>query len=186
VRSAHRHYADLDRRAADAAWNSFPLIGDLKLDERKEFISTILDFFRLEYAIHSENYLTLSKIKEYEKHFRELLRAPWTLDRNEELREPFFIRYDHSTSRHGFPPRAWGRPAPWENSSSSMSARTTLTTDIDLKGPNYRLHRALDDHARTGRLTSSRRSPVTQKMKRCLSIACVWKRSSGKSAMARR
>jgi hypothetical protein len=62
-------------------------------DERRDFLCTILDFFRLEYAIHSENYLTPSKIKENEKRFREMLRAPWTLDRNEELREPFFIRY---------------------------------------------------------------------------------------------
>src|SRR5262249_25759430 len=61
---------------------------------RKEFLSTILDFYRLEYAIHSENYLTQSRIKENEKHFREKLRAPWTLDRNEELREPFVIRYE--------------------------------------------------------------------------------------------
>lgn len=55
---------------------------------------SFLDFFRLEYAIHSENYLTQSRIKENEKHFREKLRAPWTLDRNEELREPFVIRYE--------------------------------------------------------------------------------------------
>ena len=68
-------YADLERRAVDAAWNSFPLIGDLKLEGRKEFIGTILDFFCLEYAIHSENYLTQSKIKEYEKHFREILQT---------------------------------------------------------------------------------------------------------------
>lgn len=87
-------YADLERRAGDAAWNSFPLIGDLALEDRMDFISTILDFFRLEFAIHSENYLTQSKLKENEKHFRERLRSPWTLDRNEELREPFVIRYD--------------------------------------------------------------------------------------------
>ena len=63
-------------------------------DERRDFLCTILNFFRLEYAIHSENYLTQSKIKENEKQFREMLRVPWTLDRNEELREPFFIRYE--------------------------------------------------------------------------------------------
>ncbi|MGH9849547.1 MAG: DEAD/DEAH box helicase [Blastocatellia bacterium] len=87
-------YEGLEEIASDAAWNEVPIVGDLNLAERKEFLCTILDFFRLEYAIHSENYLTQSRIKENEKHFREKLRAPWTLDRNEELREPFVIRYE--------------------------------------------------------------------------------------------
>lgn len=88
-------YADLDEIAGtESFWKDIPLLGELKLPDRKELISTILDFFRLEFAIHSENYLTQSKIKENEKQFRELLRPPWTLDRNEELREPFVIRYE--------------------------------------------------------------------------------------------
>ena len=129
-------YADLERRAADAAWNSFPLIGDLSLNDRKEFIGTILDFFRLEYAIHSENYLTQSKIKEYEKHFREMLRPPWTLDRNEELREPFFIRYDplHRSAR--FSSKSMG-PASALGKFIKLYVRQN-DIDIDLKGQNYR------------------------------------------------
>lgn len=130
-------YAGLERRAADAAWNSFPLVGDLKLEDRKEFIGTILDFFRLEYAIHSENYLTQSKIKEYEKHFREMLRTPWTLDRNEELREPFFIRYDplHKSAR--FSSKSMG-PASALGKFIKLYVRQN-DIDIDLKGPNYRI-----------------------------------------------
>ncbi len=130
-------YADLERRAADAAWNGFPLIGDLKLEDRKEFIGTILDFFRLEYAIHSENYLTQSKIKEYEKHFREMLRTPWTLDRNEELREPFFIRYDplHKSAR--FSSKSMG-PASALGKFIKLYVRQN-DMEIDLKGPNYRI-----------------------------------------------
>ncbi|MCA9468582.1 MAG: DEAD/DEAH box helicase [Nitrospira sp.] len=88
-------YADLDEIAGtESFWKDTPLLGELKLPDRKELICTILDFFRLEFAIYSENYLTQSKIKENEKQFRELLRPPWTLDRNEELREPFVIRYE--------------------------------------------------------------------------------------------
>lgn len=130
-------YADLDRRAADAAWNGFPLIEDLSLDDRKEFIGTILDFFRLEYAIHSENYLTQSKINEYEKHFREMLRLPWTLDRNEELREPFFIRYDplHKSAR--FSSKSMG-PASALGKFIKLYVRQN-EIDIDLKGQNYRI-----------------------------------------------
>lgn len=129
-------YADIERRAADAAWNSFPLVGDLKLEDRIEFIGTILDFFRLEYAIHSENYLTQSKIKEYEKHFREMLRSPWTLDRNEELREPFFIRYDplHKSAR--FSSKSMG-PASALGKFIKLYVRQN-DIDIDLKGLNYR------------------------------------------------
>lgn len=87
-------YDGLEEIAAEPAWNDVLLVRDLSPAERKEFLCTILDFFRLEYAIHSENYLTQSRIQENEKHFREKLRAPWTLDRNEKLREPFVIRYE--------------------------------------------------------------------------------------------
>ena len=95
-------YLDLGEVAeTDNFWLEMPLLNLLGHSERKELLSTILDFFRYEYAIHSENYLTQSKIKENEKQFREMLRAPWTLDRNEELREPFFIRYEplHRSSK---------------------------------------------------------------------------------------
>jgi len=129
-------YADLDLRSADAAWNNFPLVGDLSFADRKEFISTILDFFRFEYAIHSENYLTQSKLKENEKHFREMLRAPWTLDRNEELREPFFIRYDplHKSAR--FSSKSMG-PASALGKFIKLYVRQN-NIELDLKGTNYR------------------------------------------------
>jgi hypothetical protein len=48
----------------------------LELEDRLLFLTAILDFFRLEYALHSENYLTQGKLREHEKLFREKLRAP--------------------------------------------------------------------------------------------------------------
>ena len=42
---------------------------------RRVFLATVLDYFRLEYAIHSENYLVPNRLKEFEKRFREQLRA---------------------------------------------------------------------------------------------------------------
>lgn len=88
-------YQDLDEIAAsDEFWSPSPLFGALGQTDRKELISTILDFFRLEFAIHSENYLTQSKLKEYERLFGELLKRPWALDVKENLREPYFIRYE--------------------------------------------------------------------------------------------
>ncbi len=129
-------YEGLDEIAADAIWNEVPILAELNVAERRDFIYTILDFFRLEYAIHSENYLTQSKLKENEKHFREKLRAPWTLDRNEEFREPFVIRYEplHRSARL---------------SSKSMGPASALgkfiklyvrqrSIEVDLHADNYR------------------------------------------------
>jgi hypothetical protein len=62
-----------------------PLLDQFATRSARTSSRTILDFFRLEFAIDSENYLTQSRIKENEKHFRELLRsAPgrWTATRN--------------------------------------------------------------------------------------------------------
>jgi len=44
---------------ADAFWVGTPLLEGLAPPERGQFISTILDFFRLEYAIESEDYTCL-------------------------------------------------------------------------------------------------------------------------------
>jgi hypothetical protein len=88
-------YENLDEiSSANDFWSGLPIISQLSQKERHEFIFNVLDFFRLEYAIHSENYLTHSRIKENEKRFREMLRSPWTLDRNEDIHEPYFIRLD--------------------------------------------------------------------------------------------
>ncbi len=85
----------------DAFWADLAIVSELSHKDRKEFLSTVLDFFRLEFALHSENFLTSSRLKENEKNFRERLKAPWTLDTNEVLREPCVIRLDplHRSAR---------------------------------------------------------------------------------------
>jgi superfamily II DNA or RNA helicase len=82
-------------------WSDVPVLRDLLPAERRGLIETVLDFFRLEYALYSENFLTPSRLKENEKLFRERLKAPWTLDRTEELRETCVIRFDplHRSAR---------------------------------------------------------------------------------------
>ncbi len=130
-------YADMDEiSATDSFWKNVPLLGILDHSERKDFLCTILDWFRLEYAIHSENYLTQSRIRENEKQFRELLRPPWTLDRNEELREPFFIRYDPLNRNAGFYSKSMGPSSALGKYIKLYARRHGL--DIDLKGENYR------------------------------------------------
>jgi len=129
-------YVDLARVAADAAWTGFPVVGELSVNDRQDFIATILDFFRLEFAIHSENYLTQSKLKENERHFHERLRSPWTLDRNEELREPYCIRYDPLHRGAKLPSKSMG-PASALGKFIKLYVRRN-GIEVDLKGGNYR------------------------------------------------
>ncbi|MFH1930936.1 MAG: DEAD/DEAH box helicase, partial [Pseudomonadota bacterium] len=88
-------YLDLDEiAAADGFWAELEIVNSLAHPARREFFSAVLDYFRLEYAIHSENYLVPNRLKEFEKRFREQLKAPWTLDADEELAAPSVIRLD--------------------------------------------------------------------------------------------
>jgi superfamily II DNA/RNA helicase len=86
----YEHLEDVS--GEDVFWASDAILGKLAHADRAEFLATILDFCRLEFALYSENFLTPSRLKESEKEFREKLRAPWTLDREEQLREPYVLR----------------------------------------------------------------------------------------------
>ena len=95
-------YLDLNEIAAeDEFWSELEIANELGHPERREFLATVLDYFRLEYAIHSENYLVPSRLKEFEKRFREQLAPPWTLDSDEELAASSVIRLDplHRSAR---------------------------------------------------------------------------------------
>jgi hypothetical protein len=130
-------YVHLDAIVAeDEFWADMPLVSSLAHSERRDFLATILDFFRLEYALHSENFLTSTRLKENEKDFRERLKAPWTLDRTEDLREPCVIRLEplHRSARLA---------------SKSMGPASALGkyvkhvvkqqgVDLDLRGDRYR------------------------------------------------
>lgn len=130
-------YADVDEIAGtEAFWKDVTILGSLQAQDRKEFIATILDFFRLEFAIHSENYLTHSKLKESEKQFREMLKSPWTLDRTEELREPFVIRYDPLSRTAKLSSKSMG-PASSLGKYIKLYVRQRAL-DIPLKGDHYR------------------------------------------------
>lgn len=92
-------YVNLDQIVAeDSFWNELPLIGQLSHKTRREFLTAILDFYRLEHAIYSEHFLTPQRLKEFEKNFREKLKQPWTLEANEELKPPCVIRLDPLSS----------------------------------------------------------------------------------------
>mgnify|MGYP001551152979 CR=1 FL=1 len=88
-------YESLHENAAeDAFWADVPLLNILNHEKRADFIRVVLDFCRLEYAIDSD-LLSESRLRQNEKEFREKLKAPWSIDREEELREPRFLRLDN-------------------------------------------------------------------------------------------
>lgn len=131
-------YRDLDENAReDRFWADLPIVRELPHAERSAFLSTILDFFRLEYALHSENFLTPSRLKENEKHFREQLKAPWTLDRDEDLREPCVIRLDplHKSAR--FSSKSMGRASALGKYLKHVANQRRFDADF-LRGDGYR------------------------------------------------
>lgn len=88
-------YEHLQENAAENAfWADVPLLNLLTPEKRADFIRVVLDFCRLEYAIDSD-LLSESRLRQNEKEFRERLKAPWSIDREEELREPRFLRLDN-------------------------------------------------------------------------------------------
>lgn len=97
-------YKDLRENCThEPAWEKVVLLKEMSIDERVEFLKTILDHFRKEYAIHSEVYLTDKAIQENEKRFREKLKAPWTLEKNENLNEPYKLRIEKAkSSKEGY------------------------------------------------------------------------------------
>ena len=131
-------YLDLGEIVAeDEFWSELAIVGDLDHAARREFIAAVLDFYRLEYAIHSENFLTPSKLKEYEKRFREQLKAPWTLESDEDLIPPCVIRLDPLHRRSRLANKSMG-PASSLGKYIKHMAKKVGGEPGDYKGERYR------------------------------------------------
>lgn len=78
----------------EKAWEDIPLLKNLEINERMRFIQEILDFFRKEYAIHSENYLTGESIKRNRKIILEKLKESWAFEKDEDINEPYYLRLE--------------------------------------------------------------------------------------------
>jgi len=109
-------YDHLDEVAAEEKlWADLPLIGQLNSTDRRELIRVTLDFFRHEFALHSESYLTEAKIKEHATAFRERLRAPWRYEDEDDIPSPASIRteslarYSRRETRSIGPQSGYGR-----------------------------------------------------------------------------
>ncbi len=96
-------YKYLDEVASDTkAWSDIIIVNQMETQERRFFILNILEYFRLHYSIHSENYLTSIKIQENKKKILENLRDPWKLENNEDIKEPGFMRFKTIKARNKF------------------------------------------------------------------------------------
>ena len=131
-------YLDLEQIAAeDEFWADIEIANSLDHLARREFLTTVLDYFRLEFAIHSENYLVPNRLKEFEKRFREQLKAPWTLDADEELRAPSVIRLDplHRSAR--LSNKSMGPASSLGKYIKDLGSKAGLDSNA-LRGDNYR------------------------------------------------
>ena len=79
-------------------WGKDALLEKFDVAKRREFISQLLDYFRRSYALaYSE--LDPNVIKQKTKIIREKLRHPWTLDKNEDIEEPNYLRVESVQGR---------------------------------------------------------------------------------------
>ena len=87
-------YLDLDEITAwEEGWSAVPLLNVLSHEDRKQMLFHILEFFRLEYAIYSENYLTEERIRQNKKEIEEKLIQPWKFEDSDRI-DPYYLRYD--------------------------------------------------------------------------------------------
>ena len=131
-------FLDIEEIAAeDEFWADLEIANNLDHRERREFLTAVLDFFRLEFAIHSENYLAPNRLSEFEKRFREHLKPPWTLDSDEKLRAPSVVRLDPLHRRASLRTKSMGPASVLGKYVKDMGSKANLDSNA-LKSNNYR------------------------------------------------
>ncbi len=75
-----------ENAAHDDGWKGLPLFGVLDHTRRKDLLRDVLDFFRLEYAITSVNWLTDSVVSDHLQQIKTDLRPEWTIPSEEAIR----------------------------------------------------------------------------------------------------
>jgi len=70
-------YRDLEELAGHPTyWNSQPVLCDLEVSKRRHFLETVLDFFRLEFAIHSRTWFDMDTMQQNQRWIRETVASP--------------------------------------------------------------------------------------------------------------
>jgi superfamily II DNA/RNA helicase len=131
-------YLDLDEIIqTDSFWSDMSFVRELSHAKRRDFIGTVLDYFRLEYALHSANFLEYARTKEHEKEFREQLRPPWTLDEKEDLRSSKVVRYEPLSKKSHLASVSMGPASSLGKYIKQFALSEGLDTSL-LKGELYR------------------------------------------------
>ena len=91
----------LENAAFDEGWKEIPIFNAITAEKRAEVLRDVLDFFRLEYAITSKNWLAASQISENLQQIRSKLRPEWTIDSEDAIRPKALRTCQLHRSYHG-------------------------------------------------------------------------------------
>lgn len=86
-------YAHLPEFAAwEKGWKDIPFLASAKPEARLEFYRQVLEFFRQNLAVHSNELFADGLLRENLRKFRDELRAPWYFESEDEAPAPVWIR----------------------------------------------------------------------------------------------
>ncbi|MBE0640037.1 MAG: DEAD/DEAH box helicase [Bacteroidales bacterium] len=89
-------YSGLRNEAEKEKWNQLPGFDEMDTDEKYKILMDTLDFFRTAFAFHFSVY---DQHESNKKIIAANLKAPWTLDSNEDLRLPFYLHINKPQTR---------------------------------------------------------------------------------------
>jgi len=85
-------YEGLKKNATnDNIWQEIPLLNIMQSEARYQFLHQILDFFRLGYAIHSEEFFAENAISQKFSEIKERLSNDWNYDKIASIKKPNFM-----------------------------------------------------------------------------------------------
>lgn len=91
-------YEDLEEMAQEHFWKQVPEMAGCSFEKRKRILFDLFEFMRSQFAIYSINYEPNQKDNN-ENEIRQRLKAPWTLDNQERLYTPAWMRVDKTNAR---------------------------------------------------------------------------------------
>lgn len=93
-------YKDVDELSREPQfYSNINWFSEMPENERTLFLRQSLDFFRREYAIGAESFLTEERVRENRLDIEQKLEEPWRFDRNEKIQEPNYLRYEQLDNR---------------------------------------------------------------------------------------
>lgn len=93
-------YKDVDELSKNEQFcHQLSWFGSMSEADRANFLRQSLDFFRREYALRAESYLTEQRVRENRIDIEQNLKAPWVFDRDEDVQYPNYLRYEQLNSR---------------------------------------------------------------------------------------